>query len=32
MKREREAWAALAPILRQAFRLQGVPLQALPFA
>jgi tetratricopeptide (TPR) repeat protein len=27
-----EAWSAMAPVLRLAFRLQGVPLQPLPFA
>jgi tetratricopeptide (TPR) repeat protein len=27
-----KAWAAMAPILRLAFRLQGVPLQPVPFA
>ena len=26
------AWSAMAPVLRLAFRLQGVPLQPLPFA
>jgi hypothetical protein len=27
-----EAWSAMAPVLRLAFRLQGVPLQPVPFA